>query len=57
MIKIQPISSEAEYEAALDEIETYFNNEPALGTPAAHRFDVLARAIQDYEDEHWPIAT
>jgi HTH-type transcriptional regulator / antitoxin HigA len=52
---IRPIRNETEYEAALDEIERYFENEPKRGTPAADRFDLLALVIEDYERKHWPI--
>ncbi|MDQ2078895.1 transcriptional regulator [Xanthobacteraceae bacterium Astr-EGSB] len=49
------IETKAEYEAALDEIERYFDKEPAPGTPEAERFDELARAIAAYEAEHWAV--
>ncbi len=49
------IRSEAEYDAALVEIEQYFDDEPERGTPEADRFDLLALVIADYEDKHWPI--
>jgi HTH-type transcriptional regulator/antitoxin HigA len=52
---ILPIRSEADYEAALDEIEQYFDNEPEPGTPEADRFDLLALVIEDYERRRWPI--
>jgi HTH-type transcriptional regulator / antitoxin HigA len=52
---IRPLRNEADYEAALDEIEAYFENEPKAGTPAADRFDLLALVIEDYERKHWPI--
>lgn len=39
---IRPIRSEADYDAALEEIERYFENEPEPGTPEADRFDLLA---------------
>jgi HTH-type transcriptional regulator/antitoxin HigA len=52
---IKSISSEAEYAAALDEIETYFDKEPAPETAAAGRFDLLAQAIENYEQKQWPI--
>jgi HTH-type transcriptional regulator/antitoxin HigA len=52
---VRPIRSEAEYEAALDEIESYFDRQPEPGTPAADRFDLLALVIEDYERKHWPI--
>jgi HTH-type transcriptional regulator/antitoxin HigA len=52
---ILPLHNEAEYEAAVDEIERYFDQEPARGTPEADRFDLLALVIEDYERKHWPI--
>lgn len=52
---IRPIRDKADYEAALDEIEQYFEKEPKLGTPAADRFDLLALVLEDYEKKHWPI--
>ena len=52
---IRPLRSEADYNAALDEIERYFENEPRPGTPEADRFDLLALIIEDYERQHWPI--
>ena len=52
---IRPLHSEAEYEAAVDAIERYFDNEPRKGTPQADRFDLLALVIEDYERRRWPI--
>jgi HTH-type transcriptional regulator/antitoxin HigA len=52
---IRPLRSEADYDAALNEIEWYFENEPKAGTPEADRFDLLALVIEDYERKHWPI--
>jgi HTH-type transcriptional regulator/antitoxin HigA len=52
---IRPLRTEREYEAALDEIERYFEREPKRGTPDADRFDLLALVIEDYENKHWPI--
>jgi HTH-type transcriptional regulator/antitoxin HigA len=52
---IRPLRSEADYDAALDEIERYFDKEPSPGTPEADRFDLLALVIEDYERKHWPI--
>ena len=52
---IDPIRTEADYAAALREIERYFDKEPKLGTPQADRFDLLARVIKDYERKNWPI--
>jgi HTH-type transcriptional regulator/antitoxin HigA len=52
---IRPLRSEADYNAALKEIERYFENEPKVGTPEADRFDLLALIIEDYERRRWPI--
>jgi HTH-type transcriptional regulator/antitoxin HigA len=52
---IRPIKTEADYDWALREIEHYFEKEPALGSTAAARFDVLAALIEAYEARVWPI--
>jgi HTH-type transcriptional regulator/antitoxin HigA len=51
----RPLRTEREYEAALDEIERFFDKEPRRGTPEADRFDLLALLIEDYEKKRWPI--
>jgi HTH-type transcriptional regulator/antitoxin HigA len=52
---VRPIRTEADYRWALAEIELYFDNEPARGTPEADRFEVLADLIEAYEARHWAI--
>jgi HTH-type transcriptional regulator / antitoxin HigA len=52
---IRPLHTEADYDAALEEIERYFQHEPKPGTAEADRFDLLALIIEDYERKHWPI--
>ncbi len=52
---IRPLRSETDYDAALTEIERYFDKEPKPGTPAADHFDLLALVIEDYERKHWSI--
>jgi HTH-type transcriptional regulator/antitoxin HigA len=52
---IRPIRSESDYDAALEEIERYFDKEPRPGTPEGDRFDLLAMVIEDYERRRWPI--
>jgi len=52
---IRPLRSEADYDAALEQIESYFENEPKPGTLAADRFDLLALIVEDYERKRWPI--
>jgi len=55
MIDIRPLRSEADYDAALKAIETYFDHEPRPGSEASDRFDLLALVIADYEARHWAI--
>ena len=55
MMDIRPLRSEADYNAALSDIEQYFEAEPQPGTPEADRFDLLALVIADYEAKHWAI--
>ena len=55
MIEINPIRTEADYDAALAEIEQYFVNEPDRGTLEADHFDVLAALIGAYEQKNWRI--
>lgn len=52
---IRPIHTEADYDAALNEVDQYFTNEPIRGTPEGDRFEVLLALIDAYEREHWPI--
>ena len=52
---IRPLRSESDYDAALDDIERYFENEPKPRTPEGDRFDLLALIIEDYERKRWPV--
>ena len=52
---IRPNRSDADYRAALVEIESYFENEPRPGTAKAGRFDLPATAREAYESKRWPI--
>lgn len=52
---VSRLRSEADYEAAVDEIERYFHDNPKPGSAEADRFDLLALVIADYERKHWPI--
>ena len=51
----RPIRTEAEYKAALTEIEPFFDREPTKGTAEADRFDLLALLIEAYEEQRHPI--
>lgn len=53
MMEIKPIRSEAEYEAALEEIESLFDV-PA-NTPAEDRLKLLTILVEVYEAKHYPI--
>jgi HTH-type transcriptional regulator/antitoxin HigA len=50
---IKPIRSEADYEAALKEIETLVDSQP--GTPEADQMEVLVTLVEAYEARHYPI--
>jgi len=52
-MKISPIRTEAEYEAALE--RTYALMSAAAGSPDEAELDVLATLIQAYETQHYPI--
>ncbi|MDR1853540.1 MAG: transcriptional regulator [Azoarcus sp.] len=55
MDNIHPIHTERDYERALKDVETYFDNEPAPGSPEEERFEVLLALIKVWEDAHYPI--
>jgi len=52
-MEIKPIKTEADYEAALKDIEGLFDAEP--GTPEGDRLDILITLVEAYEDEHYDI--
>jgi HTH-type transcriptional regulator / antitoxin HigA len=51
--ELKPIRNEADYEAALVEVERLWG--AALGTPEGDRLDILATLIDAYEAKHYPI--
>ena len=53
MSDLKPIRTEADYEAALAEVERLWG--AASGTPDGDRLDVLATLIDVYESEHHPM--
>jgi HTH-type transcriptional regulator/antitoxin HigA len=53
--ELRPIHTEEDYDAALAEIDQYFDQEPARGTPEGDRFEILLALIGAYEQEHWRI--
>ncbi|MCI0519630.1 MAG: transcriptional regulator [Chloroflexi bacterium] len=50
---IKPVRSEADYRAALKEIEKLMDSQP--GTPQGDRMDVLVTLVEAYEARHFPI--
>jgi HTH-type transcriptional regulator / antitoxin HigA len=51
--EVKPIRSEADYEAALAEVERLWGAKS--GTPQGDRLDVLATLIDAYETDHFPM--
>jgi HTH-type transcriptional regulator / antitoxin HigA len=52
-MNIKPIRTEADYSAALKEIERFFDAQP--GSEDADRLEILVALVKVYEDEHYPI--
>lgn len=52
-MEIRPIKTEADYEAALAEIDTLL--EAAPGAPETDRLEVLSLLVEAWEDIHYPI--
>ena len=50
---IKPIRTQADYEAALEEVDNLFDARP--GTPDADKLDVLVTLIEVYAAKHYPI--
>ncbi|MBE9007657.1 transcriptional regulator [Fortiea sp. LEGE XX443] len=53
MLELHPIRTEADYLAALDEIERLFDVEQ--NTPECDRLEVLTTLVEAYEQHHYPI--
>ena len=51
--EVKPIRSEADYDAAMEEVATLWG--AASGTPDGDRLDVLATLIDAYEAKHHPM--
>ena len=52
-MEIKPIKTEADYEAALKDIERLWSS--SHGSPEGDKLDVLVTLVEAYEDEHYPI--
>lgn len=55
MMDVRALRTEADYEWALREVETYFDNPPEPRTEDADRFDVISALIEKYEDSQYDI--
>ena len=53
MKNLKPVRTEADYEAALVEIERLWG--ARAGTPKGDRLDILATLVDAYENEHYPM--
>ncbi len=51
---IKPIKTEADYEAALAEIDRLWGAE--YGSPQGDKLDILATLVEAYEEQHYPIS-
>lgn len=52
-MEIRPIRSEADYEAALQEIDRLWGS--PFGSPEGDRLDVWVTLVEAYEEKHYPI--
>lgn len=50
---INPIRTDADYEATLQEIETLMTAE--VGSPEGERLDILAPLVEAYEKKYFPM--
>ncbi|MBN1866355.1 transcriptional regulator [Candidatus Sumerlaeota bacterium] len=53
-MRIRPIKTEADYQAALREIERHFDAQP--DTPEGDRLEVLVTLVAAYEEKHYAIS-
>lgn len=54
-MKIQPIHTKADYKAALKEVSTLIDLDPALGSEHGDRLEVLGALVEAYEAKHFAI--
>lgn len=52
-VLVRPIKTEADYDAALAEVDALMDAAP--GTPEGDRLDILVTLIEAYEARHWTI--
>lgn len=52
---IHPIRTEVDYQAALQLVAPYFDDEPQLDSEAGAHFEAMVTLIEAYEAKHYPI--
>ncbi len=52
-MKVKPIRSESDYDAALADVEKLMDAKP--GTSKGDRLDVLVTLLEAYEEKHWRV--
>ncbi|SET62898.1 HTH-type transcriptional regulator / antitoxin HigA [Nitrosomonas marina] len=52
-MEIKPIKTDADYRAALQEVESLMSAEP--NTPEGEKLDILVTLIEAYEHKHFPL--
>lgn len=54
---IRPIRTEADYDSALERIDTLMDLDPEMGSPEGDELEVLAVLVEKYEEKYWAIST
>lgn len=49
------LRTEADYDAAVEEVNSLLEGTPRKGTPAFDRLELLSVLIEAYDDEHYPM--
>jgi HTH-type transcriptional regulator / antitoxin HigA len=52
---IRPIRTAEDYQAALELVASYFDNEPEIDSDAGAHFEAMVILIEAYEAKHHPI--
>ena len=52
-MEVKSIKAEADYEAALKDIEQLWSS--SYGSPEGDKLDMLVALVEAYEDEHYPV--
>ena len=53
---IRPIHTDADYRATLQEVSGLMDSDPALGSQAGDRLDILVTLVQAYEAKNFDVA-